>query len=206
MKRPLDRLLAATGNRGKLEEIRGILEGSGVRVLSQDDMHVEPVEETGATLTANALQKARHAAERTGLPVIADDSGLAVEALGGRPGVRSARYAGENATDRENIDKLLGELAGLGDAARGASFRCVAVYLSSASDPSPIVAEGLWEGRILDEPRGSGGFGYDPVFYDPARGRTAAEMSGPEKNAVSHRGQAFRRLAAMLRERGIIGG
>lgn len=199
------RLLAATGNRGKLREIRGILAAFDVSVVAQDELGVAAAEETGTTFAENALIKARHAAASTGLPVIADDSGLVVEALGGRPGVRSARYAGERATDRDNIEKLLGELEGLAAEARGASFRCVAVFVRSADDPAPLVAEGRWDGCVLDELRGGGGFGYDPVFYDLVRQRTVAEMSEAEKNAVSHRGQAFRRLAGMLRERGIIG-
>lgn len=199
------KLLAATGNPGKLEEIRGILADLDVTVISQAEFGFVPAEETGTTFTENALLKARHAAAETGLPVVADDSGLAVDALGGDPGVYSARYAGEAATDRENIDKLLGELAATAPDARAASFRCVAVFVASAYDPAPLVAEGRWEGRILEAPRGSGGFGYDPVFCDPVRGMTAAEMTDAQKNAVSHRGQAFRRLAAMLRERRVLG-
>lgn len=201
----MNRLVVATGNPGKLEEIRGILAELDVTVIAQVELGIDPAEETGSTFVENALIKARHAAARSGLPAIADDSGLVVDALGGRPGVRSARYAGPSATDRENIARLLGELMGTPEDARGASFRCAAVFVGSGDDPAPLVAEGRWDGRILDMPRGSGGFGYDPVFYDHATGRTAAEMGPAEKNAVSHRGQAFRRLAALLRERGLPG-
>jgi len=147
----------------------------------------------------NALIKARHAAMMTGLPAIADDSGLVVDALGGRPGVYSARYSGVDATDDSNIDKLLLELAGVPDERRTAAFHCCAVYVS-ADDSTSLVAEGRWKGRILDERRGDGGFGYDPVFLDPEYGRTAAELRPELKNARSHRGKALTALAEMLRD------
>jgi XTP/dITP diphosphohydrolase len=195
------RVVVATGNPGKLAEIRAILADLDLELVPQDELGVPPAEETGATLAENALIKARHAAAATGLPAIADDSGLLVDALDGRPGVHSARYAGPAAHDRDNIEKLLAELEGVEAARRGASFRCVAAFVRDPADPAPVLAEGRWEGRIADAPRGSGGFGYDPVFFDPRRGRTVAEMTEAEKNASSHRGQAFRQLAALLRER-----
>lgn len=197
-------LVAATGNAGKLKEIRNLLAGFDVTVLSQSEAGVAAAEETGRSFMENALIKARHAADRTGKPAIADDSGLVVDALEGRPGVYSARYAGDSATDRQNVDKLLAELDGLTGNERIASFHCVAAFVASAGDESPLVAEGVWRGRILEECRGSGGFGYDPVFYDPLHGRAAAEMTAAEKNAVSHRGRAFQLLAALLAERGAI--
>lgn len=193
------RVVVASGNRGKIEEIARLL--SGVELLPQSGFGVEPAEENGATFLDNALLKARHAARATGLPAIADDSGLAVDALHGRPGVRSARYAGPGASDTANVERLLSELAALGDAPRGAAFHCVAVFVEDADDPSPLVAEGQWRGEIAPRPRGSSGFGYDPVFVDPASAKTAAEMTPAEKDALSHRGRAFRKLARLLAER-----
>ena len=199
------RVVAATGNRGKLAEIRRLFAGLELTLVAQSELGIESPEETGTSFVENALIKARHAASLAGLPAIADDSGLAVPALDGRPGVRSARYAGPRATDAGNIAKLLAELDGrIGDE-RNASFHCVAVFVASEDDPEPLVAEGVWAGRILEQPRGHGGFGYDPVFCDPASGKAAAEMSAEEKNAASHRGRAFRRLAELLAARGAPG-
>lgn len=191
-------IVVASGNPGKLDEIRQILGGLDAAFLPQSEFGIEAPPETGSTFRENALIKARHAARIARLPAIADDSGLAVDALRGRPGVYSARYAGPGATDRRNIEKLLAELAGLRDDERTASFHCVAVFVAAAEVPSPLVAEGVWPGRILAERRGRGGFGYDPVFYDPALGKTAAEMTAIEKNRVSHRGRAFRALGQLL--------
>ena len=168
-------------------------------MLVLTELGVGDADETGSSFVENALIKARHASLMTGLPAIADDSGLVVDALDGRPGVYSARYSGAGATDESNIDKLLQELAGVPDEKRTAAFHCCAVYVS-ADDSTSLVAEGRWPGRILAERRGTGGFGYDPVFYDPDCGRTAAEL-GPElKNALSHRGKALTALAGMLRQ------
>ncbi len=193
------KIVLATGNPGKLREIRRILGESGVAVVPQTELGVGDADETGSSFAANALIKARHAALLTGLPAIADDSGLVVDALDGRPGVYSARYAGPDATDDGNIDKLLQELSGVPEAQRTAAFHCCAVYVS-ADDSTSLVAEGRWQGRILGERRGTGGFGYDPVFFDPECGRTAAEL-GPElKNARSHRGKALTALVEMLRQ------
>ena len=191
------RIVLATGNPGKVREIQRILAEFGVEVVPQTELGVGDADETGKTFLENALIKARHAAAATGLPAIADDSGLVVDALDGRPGVYSARYAGANATDDSNIDKLLQELDGVPDERRTAEFHCCAVCVS-ADDATSLVAEGRWQGRILTERRGAGGFGYDPVFFDPECGRTAAEL-GPElKNARSHRGKALAALAGML--------
>ena len=194
-----ERIVLASGNPGKVREIRRILGEFGVEIVPQTELGVGDADETGSSFVENALIKARHAADLTGLPAIADDSGLVVDALDGRPGVYSARYAGVRASDDDNIEKLLHELRGLPDDKRTAAFHCCAVYVS-ADNSTSLVAEGRWQGRILGERRGSGGFGYDPVFFDPECGRSAAEL-GPElKNARSHRGKALAALAEMLRQ------
>ena len=192
------RVVLATGNAGKLREIRALLAGCGFEVLPQSDVGVIPPPEEGATFVDNALTKARHAARVSGLPAIADDSGLEVDALGGRPGVLSARYAGEACCYDANNAKLLAELAGVPPQARGARFRCAMVFVRDADDPQPVVCEASWEGRVGAEPRGVGGFGYDPLFEVGGDTRTAAEMPAHEKNEVSHRGQALRALVAAL--------
>ena len=193
------RIVLASGNPGKVREIRRILGEFGVEIVPQTELGVGDADETGSSFVENALIKARHAADLTGLPAIADDSGLVVDALDGRPGVYSARYAGVRASDDDNIEKLLRELRGVPDDKRTAAFHCCAVYVS-ADDSTSLVAECRWQGRILGERRGSGGFGYDPVFFDPECGRSAAEL-GPElKNARSHRGKALAALAEMLRQ------
>ena len=195
------RWVLASGNRGKLAELSDLLRdaGLGLEVVAQSDLGVEPAPEDSLTFVENALAKARHAANRTGLPAIADDSGLCVDALGGAPGVRSARFAGEGADDQANVAKLLEELQSVPEARRGASFHCVLVALESASDPTPLFAHGEWRGSVATAPRGASGFGYDPVFVDPASGQTAAELGATAKNRVSHRGQALRALADGLR-------
>ncbi|TKI03083.1 RdgB/HAM1 family non-canonical purine NTP pyrophosphatase [Martelella alba] len=189
----------ATGNAGKVAELAGLLEDFGFSLSAQTDLGVEPVEETGLTFIENALLKARHAARVTGLPAIADDSGLAVDYLGGAPGIYSARYAGPNASDRQNLEKLLAALDGVPMASRGASFHCVLVYLRHADDPTPLVCHGRWRGVIAAAPAGEGGFGYDPVFYLPSLGITAAQLSKTEKQRLSHRGQALNTLLDALR-------
>lgn len=193
-------LVLASGNAGKLAELRTLLGGAGFDLRAQTELGVEDVEETGLTFVENALLKARHAARATGLPALADDSGLCVDALGGAPGLYSARYAGPGGNAARNIERLLRELDDVADDARGASFHCCIVLLRHATDPTPIVVEGDWRGRILRAPRGDGGFGYDPVFLDPASGLTAAELPAARKNAVSHRGQALAALRARLHE------
>lgn len=191
------RVVLATGNPGKAREIQALL-GDRWEVILQSELGVTPAQETGATFVENALLKARQAAAATGLPAIADDSGLEVDALGGAPGVISARYAGDGASDRDNVDRLLAEMADVAEPRRTARFRCVMVYVRSPDDPAPLVAEGCWEGRITHSPRGLAGFGYDPVFEDPALACTAAELPAALKNARSHRGQACRALQRLL--------
>lgn len=198
---PRLKVVLATGNRGKVREIQALL-GSAWEIVPQSALGIAPVEETGATFAENALLKARHAAAAAGLPAIADDSGLEVDALGGAPGVQSARYAGTAASDADNVDKLLAELAHVAEGQRAARFRCVMAYVRSADDPHPVLAEAAWEGRVALMPRGLCGFGYDPVFEDPASGQTAAELLPAVKNARSHRGQAARRLRQLLEESG----
>jgi XTP/dITP diphosphohydrolase len=193
-------LVLASGNAGKLAELRTLLGGQGFVLRAQSEFGVDDAEETGLSFVENALLKARHAARATGLPALADDSGLCVDALGGAPGLYSARYAGTDGDAARNIERLLRELEGVADDARGASFHCCIVLLRHAGDPRPLLVEGSWRGRILRAPRGAGGFGYDPVFLDPASGLTAAELPATEKNAVSHRGRALAALRARLRE------
>lgn len=188
-------VVLASRNAGKMREIERLLAHLDFTIVPQSDYGVEDAEETGTSFEANAIIKARHAMLATGLPAIADDSGLVVDGLGGRPGVYSSRYAGPRASDEENIDKLLADLGDRSE--RGAAFHCVACFLAPDLD-TPILAHGSWRGEILSERRGSGGFGYDPVFLDPASGRTSAELSPDEKNARSHRGIALRRLAEAL--------
>ena len=192
------KVVLASSNPGKLAELRALLEPAGMRVVPQDALGVEPPEETGLTFVENALIKARAACAATGLPALADDSGVVVDALGGAPGVRSARYAGDGASDADNLARLLEALAGVEPPDRGAAFVCTLVHLRHARDPCPIVCDGVWRGRILDAPRGGGGFGYDPVFFDESLGRTAAELARAEKNAVSHRGRALEELVGRL--------
>ena len=192
------RVVLATGNVGKQRELAALLAPRGFELLLQTDLGVTSVEETGETFEANALLKARHAARVTGLPALSDDSGLEVDALGGRPGVRSARYAGEEASDTDNLALLLRELVGVPDADRGARYRCVIAFVRNASDADPVIAHGAWEGHIGHEPRGNGGFGYDPVFVPQGRRETAAEMAAHDKNAVSHRALALASLLSQL--------
>lgn len=185
---------------GKLREIMRLLSEVDAQIVPQSEFGVRAAEETGTSFAENALIKARHAAAVAGLPAIADDSGLVVAALNGRPGVYSARYSGPDATDDANIDKLLAEMRDLPEASRGAAFQCVACFVMP-DDPEPLIAEGQWRGRILEERRGDRGFGYDPVFFDPESGKSAAELSAAGKNARSHRGKAFAALESLLRAR-----
>jgi XTP/dITP diphosphohydrolase len=195
------KVVLATGNAGKLREFAEMLAPAGLEFVPQSALGIESPEETGDTFLDNALLKARHAAARAGGPAMADDSGLEVDALGGAPGVRSARYAGPGATDATNLAKLLEAMRDVPDGARAARFRCVIALVRGADDPSPVCAEGRWEGRILRAPRGAGGFGYDPVFEDPASGLSAAELPSAAKHERSHRGQALRALLQALRAR-----
>lgn len=192
----------ATGNAGKVAELSSLLAEAGLdlQVSSQAALGVSAPAETGATFVENALTKARHAARATGLPAIADDSGLVVDALGGAPGVRSARFAGEQADDGANIAKLL-DLLAEPSLARTAHFYCVLVALEHPDHAAPLIASGSWHGEIASAPRGTNGFGYDPVFFDPALRRTAAELDAQQKNRVSHRGKALRGLVELLKNR-----
>lgn len=187
-------LVLASGNRHKFEEICDILPDLAADLRPQSDFNLVSLPETGTSFLENALIKARHAAAVTGLPVIAEDSGLEVAALDGAPGIYSARYAGENAADLDNVNKLLMALQGVPDERRGARFCCVAVYIRNDGDSTPVHVSAYWEGRITTAPRGEGGFGYDPVFYLPNRDRTAAQLPAKDKNSLSHRAQAFSNL------------
>ncbi len=193
------KIVLASGNPGKLREIANIFAGSDIDVLPQSEFDIEPPPETGDTFLDNALLKARFAAAVSGMPAMADDSGIVVDALDGRPGAYSARYAGEGASDEANVDKLLHELKSVAEANRGAGFHCAAVMVYPDMDLNPVIAQAVWRGRILRSRQGAGGFGYDPVFLDPCAGKTGAQMSREEKNAVSHRGKAFRQLKELLR-------
>lgn len=184
-------IVLASGNRGKLSELAAMFAGLPVNIRAQSEFGCGNAVESAHTFVENALIKARHAALATGLPVLADDSGLSVTALGGAPGVRSARYAGPQASDRDNIDHLLDALRHIQPARRQCCFICVIVYLRQPADPLPLIATGVWHGRVLQEIQGSGGFGYDPVFHVPDFDCSAAELDPASKNRISHRGQAM---------------
>lgn len=196
----MQKVVLATGNAGKVRELAHLLADFGLDVVAQTELGVESAEETGLTFIENAILKARHAAAVTGLPAVADDSGLAVDFLGGAPGVYSARYAGVDASDQQNLDKLLVALKDVPQGKRNAQFHCVLVYMRHAEDPTPLVCHGSWAGEITFAQAGEGGFGYDPIFYVPELGKTAAELSREEKSAVSHRGQALKLLFAAMKE------
>lgn len=194
-------LVLASDNQGKLKELTALLSDSGFGVVGQGDLGVTPAEETGETFVENAILKARNAARQTGRPAIADDSGIEVDALKGAPGVYSARFAGDHATDSANVAKLLSQLADVQLEDRKARFRCLMVYLRRADDPAPLICEGTWSGQITATPSGENGFGYDPVFWVPEEGCTAAELNPARKNALSHRAQALKKLVAELTTR-----
>ena len=210
------KIVLASGNAGKLREIAAALEragvgsegpevGPGLELVAQAEFGIRPAPEPHPTFLENALAKARHAASQTGLPALADDSGVAVPKLGGLPGVRSARFAGENPSDQDNNAKLLAALRDFPSPRDRRAFYCaVTVLVLNPLDPAPVVAEGFWHGRILQAPRGENGFGYDPVFLDEKTGRTGGEMSAAEKNRISHRGQALRELVRKMRGRGML--
>ncbi|TYQ13792.1 UNVERIFIED_ORG: XTP/dITP diphosphohydrolase [Zoogloea ramigera] len=191
------RLILASNNAGKLKEFNQLLATVGYSVHAQGEYDVPEADEPFHTFVENALQKARHAARITGLPALADDSGVCINAFGGAPGVYSARFAGEPKSDARNNEKMVADLAQHTD--RSAYYYCVLVFVRHADDPQPIIADGRWNGEMLDAPRGSGGFGYDPYFYIPSLGKCAAELTSDEKNALSHRGQALRALVEKLK-------
>ncbi len=193
----IHRIVLASGNAGKVREINKLFANSGMEVVAQSEFDVPAVAETGTTFVENAIIKARHAAECTGLPALADDSGIEVDALDARPGVYSARYAGPNASDSDNNSKMLAVLKGLPNTERSARYQCILVFMRSATDPVPIITQGTWEGRIMQAPRGNGGFGYDPIFYVPTHDCSAGELALDAKNSISHRAIA---LEAMLDE------
>ncbi len=190
--------MLASNNAGKLREIQAVLDQQRFQLINQSKFDVTEVAETGTTFVENAIIKARHAAESTGLPALADDSGIEVDALNGAPGVYSARYAGANANDEANNAKLLRELADIPDEQRSARFQCVLVYMRHAQDPMPLICQGTWEGVILHEAKGPNGFGYDPLFFVPTHGCASAELEPAEKNRISHRAQALQKLINVL--------
>ena len=198
-KRLIHRLVLASGNKGKLREINQLLAGLHIEAVPQTEFKVPDVEETGLTFVENAIIKARNAADHAGLPALADDSGIEVDALNGQPGIYSARYARKGASDQDNLNKLLDALKDVPEEERSARFQCVMVYMTHANDPTPIICQGTWEGCILHEPRGESGFGYDPVFYVPTHHCSAAELEPDVKNRLSHRGQALTKLLTALK-------
>lgn len=195
----MQRIVLASNNAAKLEELRALLKGLPLEIVTQSELRLSSVEETGHTFVENAILKARHAAALSGLAAIADDSGLEVDELNGAPGVFSARYAGTDAIDAANNRKLLAALECIPETRRGACFQCVVVYLRHELDPTPLICAGVWRGRILRAPRGVNGFGYDPLFYVPTHHCAAAELPPAIKNRISHRARALRRLARVLK-------
>ncbi|MCW8917290.1 MAG: XTP/dITP diphosphatase [Gammaproteobacteria bacterium] len=195
----MKKYVLASGNSGKVREFNQLFAELDIEVVPQTEFGVVEIEETGLTFVENAILKARNAAAHTGLPAIADDSGLEVDALQGAPGIYSARFAGEGATDAENLHKLLQQLDGVVDDERSARFQCLLVLMEHSLDPTPIICQGTWEGRITTTPQGENGFGYDPVFWVPPHECTAAQLSAEEKNRLSHRGQALQKLLQALR-------
>lgn len=194
-------IVLATGNQGKVKELATLFAEQNITIKPQSEFNVSDVAETGTTFIENAIIKARHASKETGLPAIADDSGLEVDALSGAPGVYSARYAGENANDSDNNAKLLTELSDVPKDKRTARFHCVLVYMAHANDPTPIICHGIWEGSILFEARGQQGFGYDPLFWQDALQLSSAELSRDIKNSLSHRGKALKQLVETIKHK-----
>ncbi len=197
-----DKIVLASGNKGKLREFNQVLADFHIEVVPQSDFDVSDADETGLSFVENAILKARHAAAATGLPALADDSGLEVDALNGAPGIYSARFSGEGASDARNNARLLELLKDVPEAQRTARFQCLLVFLRHAEDPTPLICQGTWEGRILREPCGSNGFGYDPLFLVPALGKTSAELAPEQKNKLSHRGQAVAKFVEAIRRMG----
>lgn len=194
-------VVLASSNPGKIVEIKNLLKDFPIRLIPQSKFNIFDVEETGLTFVENSILKARHAAKHSGLPALADDSGLVVTALNGAPGVFSSRYAGSNATDLDRINKVLSELKKVKTADRRAYYHCVTTFMSYETDPAPLVCHGIWEGEIIDEPRGNQGFGYDPIFYVADFDRTAGEMDLSLKDVISHRGRSMQQLKGLLASR-----
>ncbi len=199
----MKRIVLASNNAGKVREFNQILSDLKLEVVPQAELGVEEVEETGLTFVENAILKARNAALHTGLPALADDSGIEVDALHGAPGIYSARYAGAGASDQTNLELMLKNMGGLPAEKRSARFQCVLVFMRHGDDPTPLICQGTWEGRILNTPQGDNGFGYDPIFEVPELGKSSAQLESDKKNRLSHRGQALARLVAALHEQGI---
>lgn len=197
----MQRIVLASNNKGKVRELGQMLAELDMEVLPQSEFNAGEVEETGLTFVENAILKARHAAKVSGLPAIADDSGLEVDALNGAPGIYSARFAGVNASDEANLQKLLCDLKNVPDEQRTARFQCLLVYMRHADDPTPIICQGTWNGLITREPQGESGFGYDPVFFVPTHNCTSAQLTPEEKNQLSHRGQALKKLLLAMQEK-----
>lgn len=196
----MSKIILASGNAGKVVEINALLDSHGIEVVSQNEFDVPEAIEDGLSFVENAIKKARNACKHTGLPSIADDSGIEVDALNKTPGIYSARYSGEGATDKKNLEKMLAELEGVSADKRTARYQCVMVYMNSADDPTPIITQGALEGTILTSPQGDGGFGYDPIFWLEDKQCTAAELSLEDKNKISHRAIALNALAIKLKQ------
>jgi XTP/dITP diphosphohydrolase len=197
----MQKIVLASNNKGKVRELSAMLSSLDMEVLPQATFDIEDADETGLTFVENAIIKARHAAKISGLPAIADDSGLEVDALNGAPGIYSARYSGEGATDEKNLLKLLDALKNVPEEKRTARFQCLLVYMRHAEDPTPLICQGTWEGVITTEPMGDNGFGYDPVFYVPTHQCSSAQLSAEEKNALSHRGQALKKFVTTFQDK-----
>jgi len=193
-----EKIVLASNNAGKVREINQLLASERIEVVPQKAFNIPDAVEDGLSFVENAIKKARHASSLSGLPAIADDSGIEVDALSGAPGIYSARFAGADASDQENLQKLLDKLADVPEARRTARFQCLMVYMRHAEDPTPLICQGTWEGRILFEPRGDNGFGYDPIFYVPTHDCSSAELPPEVKNRLSHRGQALQLLLQSL--------
>lgn len=196
----MKKIVLASNNPGKVREFNQLLADLEIEVVPQSEFGVVEAEETGLTFVENAILKARNAALHTGLPAIADDSGIEVDALQGAPGIYSARFAGSGASDQQNLEKLLHDIEGIPEAQRSARFQCLMVFMRHATDPTPLICQGTWEGRILTAPQGDNGFGYDPVFFVPEEGCSSAQLPPDTKNRLSHRGQALRQLIEALHQ------
>lgn len=200
----MKKIVLASGNAGKVRELNHLLSGYDIEIVPQTQFNIPEAVEDGLSFVENSIIKARHAAKLTGLPSIADDSGIEVDALNHAPGIYSARYSGEGANDQKNNEKILHELRGVPEAKRSARYQCVLVFMRDGNDPMPIIAQGSLEGRILEKPIGTGGFGYDPLFFLPEQGCSAAEISLDEKNKISHRAKAMQALLQQLKQAHII--